>query len=339
MSEPNEFLERLRHAGHVHRRDARLTALSGGVSSDIYLVEDGPNRFVVKRALSKLRVKDDWTADIRRNTTEREYLECVSRLVPDTVPRVLFADPEGDYFAMEYLDARCENWKRQLLSGIFLVAHAQAAGRVLGEIHRRTAGDGALRKQFDTTENFHQLRTAPYLLTTGERHPALREFFVAEAQRIEHTRECLVHGDFSPKNILVEPARLVLLDCEVAWYGDPAFDVAFLLNHFFLKRLYHAPRGRKLTELIRAFWQGYIASNTDVRADIEARVARLLPLLLLARVDGKSPVEYLDPPRATRVRAFALTRIPGEPISLNALIQAWFAHTECVTPALRSDED
>ncbi len=332
MSEPDELLERLRRTGRVTRSDARLTALSGGVSSDIWLVEDGPVRFVVKRALPKLRVKDDWTADVRRNTTEREYLECVSRLVPDVVPRVLFADSAGGCFGMEYLDAGFENWKRQLLDGRFHVAHAQAAGRVLGEIHRRTTDDPDLRAKFDTTENFHQLRTAPYLLTTGESHPALREFFVAEARRIERTRECLVHGDFSPKNILVGPARLVLLDCEVAWYGDPAFDVAFLLNHFFLKRLYHAPRGGELAGLIAAFWRSYVASNTEASPDCETRVARLLPLLLLARVDGKSPVEYLDTSRASQVRVFACERIPAEPTSLDELVQAWFAHTRTIAP-------
>lgn len=332
MSESEPFLERLRRAGHVRRPDARLTALSGGVSSDIFLVEDGSNRFVVKRALPKLRVKEDWTADVRRNTTEREYLECVGRLAPGTVPRVLFADTDGGYFAMEYLDAGFENWKLQLLGGTYHLAHARAAGRALGEIHRRTAGDRALRQRFDTTPNFHQLRTAPYLLTTGERHPAVRDHFFAEAVRIESTRECLVHGDFSPKNILVGTGRLVVLDCEVAWYGDPAFDVAFLLNHFFLKRLYHAPRGRELAELIAGFWASYRASRTDPPANLEERVARLLPLLLLARVDGKSPVEYLDPARAATVRTFALAQIPTPATKLAALVQAWFDHTEIVVP-------
>src|SRR5208283_2972071 len=147
---------------------------------------------------------------------------------------------------------------------------------------RRTAGDEGLRKKFDTTQNFHQLRVEPYLLTTGARHPALRSLFDAEAHRIEATREALVHGDFSPKNILIRGDRLVLLDCEVAWYGDPVFDVAFFLNHLFLKSLHHAPKGLEIDAMIETFWRTYVqersAANT---AQIERRLVPLLLMLLL----------------------------------------------------------
>ncbi len=320
--------EQLRRDGRLRDPAARLTPLAGGVSSDIYLVEDGPNRFVVKRALPRLRVRDEWRADVSRNDVERAYFEVVGRLAPGSVPRVLFAHPAAGYFAMEYLGAGHANWKRQLLDGVFTVATARTAGRWLGAIHRQTAGDAALRTRFDTTANFHQLRTAPYLLTTGARHPELREFFEGEARRLEATREGLVHGDFSPKNLLVgADGRLVVLDGEVAWYGDPAFDVAFLLNHLLLKRLYHAPGGGALRELVEAFWQSYRDERTGLPADWETRVTRLLLLLLLARVDGKSPVEYLDAARAERVRRFVAGSLPAGAWSLAALVDAWFQHT------------
>jgi aminoglycoside phosphotransferase (APT) family kinase protein len=320
--------EQLRRDGRLSDPAARLAPLAGGVSSDIYLVEDGPDRFVVKRALPRLRVRDEWRADVRRNDVERAYLEAVGRLAPGSVPRVLFAHPAAGYFAMEYLGAGYANWKRQLLDGVFAVATARTAGRWLGAIHRQTAGDAALRARFDTTANFHQLRTAPYLLTTGARHPELREFFESEARRLKATRECLVHGDFSPKNLLVgADGRLVVLDCEVAWYGDPAFDVAFLLNHLLLKRLYHAPRGGALRELAAAFWQSYLGERTGLPADWETRVTRLLLLLLLARVDGKSPVEYLDAARADLVRHFVSGSLPAGAWRLAALVDAWFQLT------------
>ena len=321
--------EQLRRDGRLRDPAARLTPLAGGVSSDIYLVEDGPDRFVVKRALPRLRVRDEWRADVRRNDVERAYLEAVSRLAPGSVPQVLFAHPAAGYFAMEYLGADYANWKRQLLDRVFAVATARTTGRWLGAIHQQTAGDAALMSRFDTTANFHQLRTAPYLLTTGARHPALREFFEAEARRLEATREGLVHGDFSPKNLLVgADGRLVVLDGEVAWYGDPAFDVAFLLNHLLLKRLYHAPRGGALRELVAGFWQGYLSERTGLPDNWESRVTRLLLLLLVARVDGKSPVEYLDAARADLVRRFVARSLPAGAWRLAALADAWFQYTE-----------
>lgn len=327
MTETESFLDQLRRDGHVRHPQARLTPLTGGVSSDIYLVEAGAVRFVVKRALARLRVADEWLADVRRNATERQFLEYVSGFRPEAVPRVLFANPEAGYFGMEHLGDGFANWKQLLLDGVFDTRHARCAGSVLGEIHRRTAGDRGLCRRFDTTESFHQLRTAPYLLHTAERHPTLRGWFAAAAERVEATRECLVHGDFSPKNILVSGGRLVVLDGEVAWYGDPAFDVAFLLNHLFLKRLRHAPAGGELAGLITAFWRTYWETRADAGGDFEERVADLLPLLLLARVDGKSPVEYLDPQRKALTREFVERQATERSRRLATLATDWFNET------------
>src|SRR5262249_35175669 len=154
---------------------------------------------------------------------------------------------------------------------------------------------------------FDQLRIEPYLLTTGRRHPQLEDLFRAEAQRLGATRECLVHGDFSPKNILIGVDRLVVLDCEAAWYGDPAFDICFMLTHLFLKALLHAGAADSL-QLIRTFRQEYI--RVAGRTTLEDRVPRLLLMLLLARVDGKSPVEYLEEPQRAFVRDFVCAHLP-----------------------------
>jgi aminoglycoside phosphotransferase (APT) family kinase protein len=299
--------------------------MDGGVSSEIYLVEDGTRKFVVKRALAKLKVKDDWFADVGRNRSERDYVECVGRMLPGAVPQLLFSSAEDGYFGMEYLGEDFLNWKHVLLDGVFSADHAALAGRILGEIHRRTAGDEGLRKQFDTTQIFHQIRMEPYLLTTGERHPELRALFDAEARRIEATREALVHGDFSPKNILIRGDRMVLLDCEVAWYGDPVFDVAFFLNHLFLKSLHHAPRRCGGDEMVDAFWRAYAKERSaDEAVAIEKRLVPLLLMLLLARVDGKSPVEYLAAPKQKLIRAFVAEHLPSPPGSLRALREIWF---------------
>jgi aminoglycoside phosphotransferase (APT) family kinase protein len=340
MNEPLSFFEILRRTGHVVDPDARFTPLSGGVSSEIYLVEDGSNKFVVKRALPRLKVNDAWFADVSRNRAERDYLAYVHGILPGAVPELCFSSPDDGYFGMEYLGEDFSNWKHLLLGGDFRIRHAELAGHLLGEIHRRTGGKDELRRQFDTTANFHQLRVEPYLLTTGARHPLLQGLFDAEARRIEATRAALVHGDFSPKNILISGDRMVLLDCEVAWYGDPAFDVAYLLNHLLLKSLYHAPQGEELSRLAKAFWQTYRQqiSTADFLLP-EKRIVPLLLMLLLARVDGKSPVEYLSLQKKEFIRAFVYKHLPAPPDCLAALFVRWFAEIFAAEFPEIADED
>jgi aminoglycoside phosphotransferase (APT) family kinase protein len=322
-SQAAQFLEVLRRDGHVRDPRARLTSLLGGVSSELYLVEDGPERFVAKRALPKLNVKDDWFADVSRNETEWKYLDYVGRIMPGVVPKLRFAG--CGYFGMEFLGDGFANWKQMLLAGNCRSEHASRAGEILGEIHRRTSFNSELWKQFDTTPNFHQLRVEPYLLTTGERHPKLRDLFFAEAERIESVHEVLVHGDFSPKNILIGAQRIVLLDCEVAWYGDAAFDIAFCLNHLFLKSLHHAPKRLGIESMIAAFWSAYTQARGGDSHPVERRVVTLLMMLLLARVDGKSPAEYLTFQKQQFIRDFVPRHLPSPPGNLARLSELWFA--------------
>jgi aminoglycoside phosphotransferase (APT) family kinase protein len=326
MSETLDFLELLRRDGRVSRPDATITPLSGGVSSDVFLVRDGADRFVVKRALAKLRVRDDWFADIHRNGTELEYIRQVGAFLPEAVPQIRFASAEGGYFAMEYLADNFVNWKQMLLAGRCEPARAAIAGTILGTIHRKTAGDTTIARLFDTTPVFHQLRTDAYLLTTGRRHPALQEHFVRAAERIESTRECLVHGDYSPKNMLASPDRFVILDCETAWYGDPVFDLGFFLNHLLLKSLHLGNRNAEITEMISEFWQKYNAARSlSQSVELEKRLVPLLMMLLLARVDGKSPAEYLTPPKQQFIREFVTRNLPNAPERLDDFVRLWLA--------------
>ena len=324
MDESEPFLDLLRRDGVVRGANARITPLAGGVSCEIYLVENGTERFVVKRALAKLKVKADWFADVSRNRHEWEYIRYVARFLPSAVPELGHCSIDNNYFAMEHLNGSYQNWKQLLLSGRADVAHAQSAGNLLGQIHRQSAGDSEAMRLFDTTPNFFQLRLEPYLLAAGAKHPDLRRLFEAEVDRLAAARECLVHGDFSPKNILIGPERMVLLDCEVAWYGDPVFDIAFLLNHLFLKALLRPANATALRRVADEFWTAYQIERPA--PELDARVARLLPMLMLARVDGKSPVEYLNPGQQQRVREFVSATILSRPdLRLGELADAWFS--------------
>jgi aminoglycoside phosphotransferase (APT) family kinase protein len=325
-----EFLELLWRDGVLRSADAKLTPLTDGVSSEILRVDDGEDSFVVKRALPRLRVRDHWTANVDRNNYEKKYIEYVARFLPANVPALRPGPVNRGYFAMEFFGPGFASWKKLLLRGETSVDHAIQAANLLGTIHARSAGNLEAAAQFDTTANFVQLRIDPYLLTTAGRHPSLRAAIQAEAERLASTRICLVHGDFSPKNMMISTERFVLLDCEVAWYGDPAFDVSFLLTHLLLKGLYHAPRQIGLLEMSRAFWQRYIkqaGSSIDTNA-LEVRVAHLLPMLLLARVDGKSPVDYLtDPKQANFVRQFTCSALTEENVPLDEFLHRWFERT------------
>lgn len=325
MSQENHSLESLlRELGRVNSASPQLTPLTGGVSCEIYLVEDGNRRFVVKRALAKLKVAADWFADVSRNHTEQACLRYIAGFRPDAVPAILFSDEKHGLFAMEFLDGFA-NWKTDMLAGTCDTALARKAGALLGEIHARSWQHPEVRRDFDTTGNFDQLRLDPYLRATAAKHPGSASAILAEASRLASTRECLVHGDFSPKNLLHHQGRLVLLDCEVAWFGDPAFDLSFFLNHFFLKSLYHSPKAPPFPDMIAAARAGYRESNPDHFVAVEDRTSRLLPMLMLARVDGKSPVEYLPgPEKKDFVRSFATHHIQNPPDSLDALTSDWF---------------
>ena len=322
----SHILDLLRHDGMVSRH-AVSRPLAGGISSNVFLVEDKGKRFVVKQALPCLKVQDHWPADIARNRVEYEFLRYLGRAIPDAAPEVLALGK--DYFVMEYLGPEYENWKELLLRGDYQEQHAVQTGKILGALHRTSFCNSDLASMFDTTSNFHQLRTDPYLLTTGRRHSDLQAAFEHEALRLERTRECLVHGDYSPKNMLIGQGRVVLLDCEVAWYGDPAFDLAFLINHLLLKSLFHAPVTTPLQQMIEAFLARYYeerAIDPAQKADLDLRIVRLLLMLLLARIDGKSPVEYLTKEQKRDfVRNFVRSRLSSSRFHLGQIISDWFS--------------
>ncbi|WP_018181968.1 phosphotransferase family protein [Kaistia granuli] len=300
--------------------------LTGGVASDIWRVEAGGRRFAVKRALAKLRVARDWRAPVSRNGNEVEWLLEAGRVVPDAVPRILAHDAAVGAFAMDYLQPEDHPvWKAELRAGRADPAFAAAVGRAIAAIHSATAGSDAIRARFDTDEIFHSIRLEPYLEATAEAHPDLAPQLMAISRDTLARKIALVHGDVSPKNILVGPKGPVFLDAECAWYGDPAFDLAFCLNQLLLKCLWVPANRAAYLASFDALASAYLdAVDWEPRADVEARVARILPGLFLGRVDGKSPAEYIttDEDR-NRVRRVARSLIATPPAALATIRDAW----------------
>ena len=290
-------LRSLRSLGLVGDDETPLVEpLTGGVSSDIALVTTATRRFCIKRALPTLKVAALWEAPVARNAAEAAWIRTVAGWLPDAVPALLGEDPALGLFAMEYLpEETFPVWKAQLRDGLVDPAFAGQVGDRLVEIHRRSAGSTALAREFALDSTFEPIRIEPYLRATARRHPDLAPQLEALATTTLATRRALVHGDISPKNILCGPSGPVFLDAECAWYGDPAFDLAFCLNHLLLKGIWR-PQWRDryrvaYDRLARCYLEGVDWEPVDA---FERRCARLLPGLSLARVDGKSPVEYLN---------------------------------------------
>ena len=323
---PEEVLGFLRRANLVAGDELPpAVALTGGVSSDIWRVDARSGPICVKRALPRLRVAQLWEAPVGRNVFERRWMETATQAVGGIAPRILAHDDSG-VFAMEFLEGATHPlWKAELRAGRADPAFASLVGERLARVHAATAGRPEVARQFATDAGFYAIRLEPYLVATARVHADLAPALHALVERTAQTRLALVHGDVSPKNILVGPAGPVFLDAECAWYGDPAFDLAFCLNHLLLKCAWVPQAQAGFVACFDALARAYLAGASWESADaLEARAASLLPGLLLARVDGKSPVEYLQQDeQKARVRQVAHALLSSPPQRLSTVLERW----------------
>lgn len=319
-------LARMGLAGTAER--VRLVPLEGGVSSEIYRVEIGARTLCLKRALPRLKVAAEWHVPVERNRWEVAWLRVAGGIVPEFVPQVLGEDAPSGSFAMEYLAPdRHPTWKAQLRDGLVEPAFASQVARRLVRVHAATAGSAQVEAAFRTDAIFHAIRLEPYLEATAAKHPDRAAALHALVRTTAATRLCLVHGDVSPKNILAGPRGPILLDAECAWYGDPAFDLAFCLNHMLLKCLWRPQWREGYLACFKTLARDYLAGvSWEPAARMEARTARLLPGLFLGRVDGKSPVEYVtDETDRERVRRVARALLDNPVERLDDVRSAWRA--------------
>jgi 5-methylthioribose kinase len=278
----------------------KARSLSGGISNVVLAVEWPGGRAVLKQSLPKLRVAADWPFDRSRIFNERRALERLGAILPPgSVPEVLAHDDEQFLFAMSHAPDGGRNWKEELLAGRVDLNAARLSGELLAAVHAAPA-DG-----FDDQMPLVQGRVDPYHRTAAAANPEVAELVHAEVERLLATREALVLGDWSPKNLLVYPERVVALDFEVAHRGDPAFDVAFLLAHLVMKSVHLPQSADELRRAAEEFLAGY------EQPPPEAHVTAELGCLLLARVDGKSPAEYLTEPEREQVRLRAYDLLLG----------------------------
>ena len=310
-----------------------LKTLLGGVSNRTVRVDwpDGRS-WVLKQALAKLRVNLDWFSSPERIAVEAKALRWLNRLAPSgTTPSFVFEDLANHLLAMEAIPEGHGIWKTMLLSGQIVSHHFEQFGLLLGTIHRESTRAAAdVREEFADTTHFRTLRLEPYYLYSAETTPRAADFLTALIEDTLRHKHSLVHGDFSPKNTLVYRDKLILLDYEVVHFGDPAFDLGFAMTHF-LSKAHHlsAARARLATAALR-FWQVYRnqIKSLSWADELEPRVVRHVLGCLLARVSGKSPLEYLTPQEISRQRDIVLMLIPNTPTTVDNLIAEFTAKIE-----------
>ncbi len=296
-----------------------------GVASNIRIVDGTDGPYVLKRALPRLRVAAEWLSDPARSLVEAAALRAMAGIIgQQAVPQVLWADPGRHEFAMELVSPRLRNWKQDLLAGRIDPTTAYRAGRLLGQLHTGSAERPDLCHEFANTRFFEELRVRPYFGRVAERNPDLARCIEAVVAGMAERRGALVHGDFSPKNILADGTDVVLLDCEVAHWGDPRFDLAFCLTHLTLKSLRRAAPAAALAAAGLELVRGYRETGPAI---VDAALVQILGCLMLARLEGDSPVDYLPDldVAATKSVAVHLLRDPAASSPLGAPVLETFA--------------
>ena len=289
---------------------ASARSLGGGVSNVVVRV-DAPGEsggLVLKQSLPRLRVEQEWLADQKRIYHEAASLRYLAEVLPTSaLPKVVHEDRANYLFVMTAAPDEGVNWKDALLAGNVDPAVAKRVGALLGQIHQHSSvTDDRIPEELEQFADqsalggFVQLRIDPYHRATAAVHPELADAIEIEAQRMLNRRLALVHGDYSPKNVIVvgsgAAAEAFLLDFEVAHLGNPVFDLAFMLNHLALKAIHKPQLADEYNAAARSFWSAYLDNAGACAADVarfERETVRQLGVLLLARMDGKSPAEYI----------------------------------------------
>lgn len=300
MREAGNLLDASTVCAHLARRGlldgrepAEVSELGGGVSNVTLGVRAGEQRFVVKQALARLAVADDWPAKPERAMTEAAALRWAAGLTPELVPEVLDVDAATCTIVISAAPPGWRNWKEQLLSGEVDADLGYRLGTTLAGWQSDVKANRLAAERFADREAFEQLRVDAYYRTVARRRPELAACVLTQLAAMLARRTAFTHGDFSPKNVLTGPDGFWVIDFEVAHYGDPAFDVAFLVNHLLLKSVHRPELRAAYRGAAQAFLAGYAA-----RAALPGggrHIGGQLACLLLARVHGKSPAEYLSP--------------------------------------------
>jgi aminoglycoside phosphotransferase (APT) family kinase protein len=326
IEDPAALLRYLRGQALIDNGESpALRALAGGVSNRTVLVQrQNGDGWVLKQALSKLRVKVDWFSAPERIHREAAGLRWLGRIIPGHVPQFVFADEQQHILGMSAIPQPHQNWKTALLAGKPNIKQAQDFGRLLAKIHSAVGCLPELKDEFADWRFFEELRLEPYYSYTASQIPDASDFLEQLIADTRTRRLALVHGDYSPKNVLTAAGKLTLLDFEVIHFGDPAFDIGFSFAHF-LAKAYFLPQSRTaFMQMARAYWRAYCESLTpEMRDAVADQAPRHTLACFLARMAGRSPLEYLDQAQRSRLQSIAVDLLAQDIKEMQTLIELY----------------
>jgi 5-methylthioribose kinase len=297
--------------------DVTVETMAGGVSANVFTLSFGDRRLVAKEALPRLRVADEWLSSPARVLVEADAIAFAGTVRPDNVPAIVDVDEERLVIVMTPAPAGVANWKARLLGGDIDPTIGGFLGEVLADWHSTSSADPDVLARFGDRTYFSQLRVSPFFERVAEVHPDLATRIRSVVERMMSRSVCLVHGDFSPKNMLVDDGFLWVLDWEIAHVGDPGFDLASLVSHLVCKAIHRPLDAVRYRDCAEAFLSGYLA-HSDVAVDQDDLLLQI-GCLVLARADGKSPADYFDDPDKEVARRLARRVLEGDVTDLAAL--------------------
>jgi aminoglycoside phosphotransferase (APT) family kinase protein len=326
----NNAVAYLHDQGWLDRRiAARVEVLAWGVSNAVFRVTPVTGAaFVVKQSRAQLRTRDPWFSRLDRIWREIDVMRLLQPLLPEgVIPRVLFEDRANYAFGMEAAPAEHLVWKQLLLEGRADRVVAKTLGAYLGTIHRATAQRPELQTRFGDTQVFVELRVDPFYRRIAQVAPVAEAFIERLTAEMFAMAVCLVHADFSPKNVLIAGERIVLVDFETGHYGDPAFDLGFFLSHLMLKSVRHADRFAEYSALTDEFWRTYLAGILELAHlspfaphEIVRRTIGHLAGCMWARIDATSKIDYLGQAQQAAVREFCQSLFCVPPADWQAVV-------------------
>jgi len=269
-----------------------VEVLTGGVSNVVLAITTSNKKLVLKQALAELKVAEKWEADQRRAIVEANAIALFHKLSPDQVPNLVFLDPDRFILILDRVPVGSTVWKTDLLDGVINPDVAGVLGKTLAQWHNFGETNKEARLQFMEDSLFEQLRVDPFYRFVAAKNDLLKPIIKKLISELEGDKTTIVHGDFSPKNIMVGmDEQVYILDFEVTHVGNPVFDLAFLLAHLLCKLFRTSePLDEKM---FNASAQRFFTSYQEIRS-ISESLSLHTALIALARVEGKSPVNYLD---------------------------------------------